>query len=136
MIFKGIKGLIFLIIVSLTLFSSCSGTENNETTNSTTEAIMNNTLGYEQISGEQAKQFAAMFRAAEEFLKTKRAEFVSALSLNASSGEIVSKALSLLPPEDFIALCKEAEVKNEEAKPQLAHRMPAIKNTKNDKFKI
>ncbi|MBE6799731.1 MAG: rhodanese-like domain-containing protein [Ruminococcaceae bacterium] len=55
MIFKGIKGLIFLIIVSLTLFSSCSGTENNETTNSTTEATINNTLGYEQISGEQAK---------------------------------------------------------------------------------
>lgn len=56
MIFKGIKGLIFLIIVSLTLFSSCSGTENNETTNSTTEATINNTLGYEQISSEEAKR--------------------------------------------------------------------------------
>ena len=55
MIFKGIKGLIFLIIVSLTLFSSCSGTENNEIATSTTEATKNNTLGYEQISGEQAK---------------------------------------------------------------------------------
>lgn len=54
--FKYLKGLIFLIIVSLTLFSSCSGTENNEkTTISTTENIADNTLGYEQISGEQAK---------------------------------------------------------------------------------
>lgn len=45
-----------MIIVSLTLFSSCSGTENNEkTTISTTENIADNTLGYEQISGEQAK---------------------------------------------------------------------------------
>lgn len=54
--FKYLKGLIILLIVSLTLFSSCSGTENNEkTTISTTENIADNILGYEQISGEQAK---------------------------------------------------------------------------------
>ena len=55
--FKNIKGLIFLLIISLILFSSCSGTENNETTTSTTtETTKNNTLGYEQISGEEAKR--------------------------------------------------------------------------------
>ena len=56
MCFKNIKGLIFVLIISLTLFSSCSGTENNETTTSTTEDTINNSLGYEQISGEQAKK--------------------------------------------------------------------------------
>ncbi len=54
--FKSIKGLIFLIIVSLTLFSSCSGNENSPTiTTDTTENATNNSLGYEQISGEEAK---------------------------------------------------------------------------------
>lgn len=53
------KGLIILLIISLTLFSSCSGNMNNEdsekTTANTTENSINNSLGYEQISGEQAK---------------------------------------------------------------------------------
>ncbi len=54
--FKNFKGLIFLLIISLTLFSSCSGKENTETTSTnTTENAVNNILGYEQISGEQAK---------------------------------------------------------------------------------
>ena len=57
--FKSVKGLIFLLIISLTLFSSCSGNMNNEdsekTTANTTENSINNSLGYEQISGEQAK---------------------------------------------------------------------------------
>ena len=59
MSFKKIKGLIILLITSLTLFSSCSGNMNNEasekTTGNTTESSINNSLGYEQISGEQAK---------------------------------------------------------------------------------
>lgn len=53
------KGLIILLIVSLTLFSSCSGgiktEETQNTTANTTENSTNNSLGYEQISGEQAK---------------------------------------------------------------------------------
>ena len=53
--FKNLKGLIVLIIC-LTLFSSCSGNKNTETTTTdTTETTANNSLGYEQISGEQAK---------------------------------------------------------------------------------
>ena len=53
--FKNLKGLIVLIIC-LTLFSSCSGNENSPTTTTdTTENTTNNSLGYEQISGEQAK---------------------------------------------------------------------------------
>lgn len=55
--FKSLKGLIFLLIISLTLFSSCSGNENTETTaTNTTETTIKNTLGYEQISGEEAKR--------------------------------------------------------------------------------
>lgn len=54
------KGLIILLIISLTLFSSCSGNMNNEdpekTTANTTENSINNSLGYEQISGEEAKR--------------------------------------------------------------------------------
>ncbi len=54
--FKNLKGLIVLIIC-LTLFSSCSGKENTPTiTTDTTENTTNNSLGYEQISGEQAKR--------------------------------------------------------------------------------
>ena len=56
MSFKKVKGLMLLIIVSLTLFSSCSGISDTEnTTTDTTENSINNSLGYEQISGEQAK---------------------------------------------------------------------------------
>lgn len=55
--FKSVKGLIFLLIISLTLFSSCSGNKNTETaTTNTTETTVNNSLGYEQISGEKAKR--------------------------------------------------------------------------------
>ena len=58
--FKNLKGLIFLLIISLTLFSSCSGTANTEetqnTTIDTTETSINNSLTYEQISGEDAKR--------------------------------------------------------------------------------
>ena len=55
--FKSVKGLIFLLIISLTLFSSCSGNKNTETaTTNTTETTVNNSLGYEQISGEEAKR--------------------------------------------------------------------------------
>ena len=58
--FKNFKGLIFLLIISLTLFSSCSGNANTEetqnTTIDTTETSINNSLTYEQISGEQAKR--------------------------------------------------------------------------------
>ena len=57
--FKNFKGLIFLLIISLTLFSSCSGNANTEetqnTTIDTTETSINNSLTYEQISGEEAK---------------------------------------------------------------------------------
>ncbi len=54
--FKNLKGLIVLIIC-LTLFSSCSGNENSPTTTTdTTEISTNNSLGYEQISGEQVKK--------------------------------------------------------------------------------
>ncbi len=59
MSFRNLKGLICLLILSLTLFSSCSGDVNKETTqNNTTETTENyiNTLGYEQISGEEAKR--------------------------------------------------------------------------------
>ena len=60
MISKSFKGLIVLIIVSLTLFSGCSGEANKEpsqaTTIGTTENAVNNSLGYEQISGEEAKR--------------------------------------------------------------------------------
>lgn len=56
MSFKKVKGLMFLLIISLTLFSSCSGISDTEnTTTDTTENSINNSLGYEQISGEQAK---------------------------------------------------------------------------------
>ena len=58
--FKNLKGLIFLLIISLTLFSSCSGNANTEetqnTTIDTTETSINNSLTYEQISGEDAKR--------------------------------------------------------------------------------
>ena len=58
--FKNFKGRIFLIIVSLTLFSSCSGDLNNATTQNTTtgttEETTNNSFGYEQISSEEAKR--------------------------------------------------------------------------------
>lgn len=55
--FNKFKGLIILVIISLTLFSSCSenGNGENATTN-TTESTINNALGYEQISGEEAKR--------------------------------------------------------------------------------
>lgn len=60
MSFKKLKGLMFVLIISLTLFSSCSGNANTEetknTTTNTTENTVNNPLGYEQISGEQAKK--------------------------------------------------------------------------------
>jgi rhodanese-related sulfurtransferase len=57
MSFKKIKGLMMLLIVSLTLFSGCSGNSDTEnTTTDTTKHSINNSLGYEQISGEQAKQ--------------------------------------------------------------------------------
>ncbi len=53
--FKNLKGLMVLIIC-LTLFSSCSGNENSPTTTSdTTENATNNSHSYEQISGEEAK---------------------------------------------------------------------------------
>ena len=49
-----------MLIISLTLFSSCSGNANTEetknTTTNTTANSTNNLLGYEQISGEQAKK--------------------------------------------------------------------------------
>ena len=49
-----------MLIISLTLFSGCSGNMNNEvsknTTANTTETHINNSLGYEQISGEEAKR--------------------------------------------------------------------------------
>ena len=58
--FKNFKGLIFLLIISLTLFSSCSSNVNTEetknTTIDTTETSTNNSLTYEQISGEEAKR--------------------------------------------------------------------------------
>ena len=58
--FKNFKGLIFLLIISLTLFSSCSGNanteENQNTTIDTTETSINNSLTYEQISGEDVKR--------------------------------------------------------------------------------
>ena len=54
--FKNFKGLIFLLIISLTLFSSCSGNKNTETTTHITETTRNNSIGYEQISGEEAKR--------------------------------------------------------------------------------
>ena len=47
---KKIKGLIFLLIISLTLFSGCGA--DNAVTEETTRAA----ISYEQISGEQAKQ--------------------------------------------------------------------------------
>lgn len=60
MSFKKLKGLMFVLIISLTLFSSCSGNANTEetknTTTNTTENTVNNPLGYKQISGEQAKK--------------------------------------------------------------------------------
>ncbi len=60
MSFKKLKGLMFVLIISLTLFSSCSGNANTEetknATTNTTANSTNNSLGYEQISGEQAKK--------------------------------------------------------------------------------
>ena len=58
--FKELKGLIILLIISLTLFSSCSGNMNTEASEeknvAITEASENDSLGYEQISGEEAKK--------------------------------------------------------------------------------
>lgn len=55
--FNKFKGLIILVIISLTLFSSCSENCNGENaTTNTTEFTINNTLSYEQISGEEAKR--------------------------------------------------------------------------------
>ena len=51
---KKLKGLIILLIISSVLFSSCSGIENTEGT--TTPTTTSNSLGYEQISGEEAKR--------------------------------------------------------------------------------
>ncbi len=54
--FKVLRGLMFLLIISLALFSSCSGKENIQTTTTaTTESAIDNALGYMQISGEEAK---------------------------------------------------------------------------------
>lgn len=54
---KKLKGLIFLFVVTLCLFSSCSGNENIDvTTTHTTELSTKISLGYEQISGEEAKR--------------------------------------------------------------------------------
>lgn len=50
--FKKLKGLIFLIILSLTLFGSCSDNGGDKTTESNTS----NATIYEQISGEEAKR--------------------------------------------------------------------------------
>ncbi|MBE6795675.1 MAG: rhodanese-like domain-containing protein [Ruminococcaceae bacterium] len=50
--FKKIKGLIFLLILSLTLFGGCSVDGGD----ATTEPVTNNSPGYEQISGEEAKR--------------------------------------------------------------------------------
>lgn len=46
---KKFKGLIFLLIISLTLFSGCGAD------NAVTETTTSNAVSYEQISGEQAK---------------------------------------------------------------------------------
>lgn len=58
--FKNFKGLIILLIISLTLFSSCSGNVNTDETQNTnidtTVTSTNNSIGYEQISGEEAKR--------------------------------------------------------------------------------
>ena len=54
MTFKSLKGLIFLIIISLALFSSCSLNKNTE--EETSSATTTEALGYEQISGSEAKK--------------------------------------------------------------------------------
>ena len=51
---KKLNGLIFMLIISLTLFSGCSLNENNQ--EETTTATTTNSLGYEQISGDEAKR--------------------------------------------------------------------------------
>ena len=51
---KKINGLIFMLIISLTLFSGCSLNENNQ--EETIAATTTNSLGYEQISGDEAKK--------------------------------------------------------------------------------
>ncbi len=51
--FKNLKGLIVLIIISLTLFSSCS--KNDKTEETTIPTTTSNSPGYEQITGEEAK---------------------------------------------------------------------------------
>lgn len=58
---KKLKGLIALLTVALTLFScGCSKENNMKTNNATKETITENTtvnsLGYEQITGEEAKK--------------------------------------------------------------------------------
>lgn len=51
---RKLKGLIILLIISLSLFSGCSMDKNNEVT--TTTDTTTNSLSYEQISGEEAKK--------------------------------------------------------------------------------
>ena len=51
---KKLNGLIFMLIISLTLFSGCSLNENNQ--EETTTATTTTSLGYEQISGDEAKR--------------------------------------------------------------------------------
>ena len=51
---KKLNGLIFMLIISLTLFSGCSLNENNQ--EETIAATTTNSLGYEQISGDEAKR--------------------------------------------------------------------------------
>lgn len=54
---KKIKGLIVLLIISLTLFSSCTGSEEpSDTPSQKSESTTVNALGYEQITAEQAKE--------------------------------------------------------------------------------
>lgn len=100
------------------------------------ETVKSLSLGEEvTVSGETAKSIASLLTAAEEFLKTKRCEIISSLGLNDNSSELISKALSLLAPEEIIALANISETATEEVKPQLTAKKTAISN-KNGKYKI
>ncbi len=57
MSFKNLKGVMILLIISLLLFSSCGGGDNTHgSITNTTESTSGTSFGYEQITGERAKQ--------------------------------------------------------------------------------
>lgn len=88
------------------------------------------------VSGDTAKSVAAMLKAAEGFLEEKQNEILESLNLDAKTREIISKAVSLLEPEEIIALSKQTKLNADEIKPQLNYTQTSAKQKEIGKFKI